>query len=357
MPSRSEDLAAQIRRQYEADFQRGVLLGDVALVQRSLDHWEDPRQHFIDEGKVPAIQQTRSVEVAELLLRAGADATVEHPATGNTFLHYSALQEDCQPISLDDPQPPTGVRRIRLALAQPNLRVDARNKLGLTAAQLAAKQGAPEALDVLLRAAPQLAAPDQRLLHLAAANGRVATVKWLLSTAIPSLEPFTPTVADWEGATPMHVAAAAGHLAVLEAIEAHYASRAPPTADVFQKAACVKDASGRTILHSAAEGVDGNERVMKWIVDRCPQLMAVQDRGGRTVVEASLRAKRPHNALWALQTAKRLDVRDPAARPPSGADVASPTKAVPATTESATSAHELWSAHRKLVGQKSTEKK
>lgn len=83
-------------------------------------------------------------------------------------------------------------------------------------------------------------------LHVAALNGKVKVVEYLLSKGV------APNVRDKRGRTPLHMAALRGHLSVIEAL---LKAGADPNA---------RDEDGNTPLHYAA--VVGYEDVVSYLV-------------------------------------------------------------------------------------------
>ena len=138
-----------------------------------------------------------------------------------------------------------------LHAAAPDL-LHAEGACGITAAHLAAQEGALDALNLLLLMAPHLAtAADENgrtPIHLASTCGQLAAVQLLLLAA-----PHSAAAATRCGQTPLHEACWAGHLPVVEVLLAH----APQTNHAA-------DSSGRLALHNAC--INGHAAVISHLL-------------------------------------------------------------------------------------------
>lgn len=345
-----------LHREDTTRFEAALRSGDVASVQRHADlyGWEATCSVF--PSKTPTLQATTSASIVRLLL-CHCNVNGRHPTTGSTALHCFAAMP---PDSPADAAPLLSTASLAAALAReavnnaltiacgrsaetdvhptasssiiadtPSAAVEGStqavegsaaaegsaalvslllehgadptltNVAGHTALIVAARAGNSAALDAFFCFGIQI---PVEALHHAAICGHLATVRYLLEVVDGRrghvFTAFSRRSDDGTLATPLHCAAGAGHLPVVDYLLERCCGGDQREASALL--ADITDAGGRNVLHAAAEGQDGNERMLQRLLACSAALAAAADRGGRTALESALRAGRRANAAFLL---------------------------------------------------------
>lgn len=155
-------------------------------------------------GQTPLLQalSVRNAELAELLLKAGAD-TGQSDLSGNSALHYAVSSRD--------------IRLLKLILSAA-VNPDPVNSEGKTPLLLAAENGTVDMIEALLQASADYNSKDRRgntvlhILSLKPGYGREALVKKLASMV------RDVNIRNFDDYTPLHLAARAGNIVAVRAL-------------------------------------------------------------------------------------------------------------------------------------------